>query len=196
MITPHQWATWTHRWGEFSQSWRILSWPLIPWWVPPCYEHGHHHHPHHHHLHNQPPQVAFLGDHGFQLGEHGEYAKWNNFEISNRFQKSIFQDDDADDEFQTITLQMKHQGATFDCCSWLNWKAYWRPCWARRRLPNGNDDVFIRAIRIQFQSFTAGKQDHWFYSTLKILFPDRGSSWISTSVNLLWVFQVIKYNQF
>jgi len=28
--------------------------------------------------------VAFLGDHGFQLGEHGEYAKWNNFEISNR----------------------------------------------------------------------------------------------------------------
>merc|ERR1711973_346519 len=28
--------------------------------------------------------VAFLGDHGWQLGEHGDYAKWNNFEISNR----------------------------------------------------------------------------------------------------------------
>ena len=32
-------------------------------------------------------------------------------------------------------------------------------------------------------------------STLDNLFPDRGSSWISTSVNLLWVFQVVKYNQ-
>ena len=30
-------------------------------------------------------EVAFLGDHGWQLGEHGEFAKWNNFEISNRF---------------------------------------------------------------------------------------------------------------
>ena len=28
--------------------------------------------------------IAFLGDHGFQLGEHAQYCKWNNFEITNR----------------------------------------------------------------------------------------------------------------
>ena len=51
-----------------------------------------HHRQHHLHQHRQEQaahdksfEVAFLGDHGWQLGEHGEYAKWNNFEISNRF---------------------------------------------------------------------------------------------------------------
>ena len=38
MTITHQWATWTRRWGEFWQSWRILDWLQILWWAPP-YQH-------------------------------------------------------------------------------------------------------------------------------------------------------------
>ena len=56
MTITHQWATWTRRWGEFWQSWRILAWLQILWWAPP-YQHCKtmpffHHHHHNCHFHN------------------------------------------------------------------------------------------------------------------------------------------------